>query len=227
MKALRWVSLSLLIVFVIACSKTDDVKENIKTIEKKVASLVEESASALQDSQEDKITKEFPMGNPTYLMTTSLGEIVIELDAEKAPISATNFDSYVKKAYYDGTIFHRVIENFMIQGGGFDENMQQKETDAQIENEAANGLKNLRGTLAMARTSAVHSATSQFFINTVDNASLDHRSPDPGGFGYCVFGKVIEGLEVVDAIRSVKTGNSGHFQDVPQETVKIISIVAQ
>ena len=162
--------------------------------------------------------------NPQVLMETSMGTVTIELFKDKAPISVRNFLSYVKDGFYDGTIFHRVIANFMVQGGGMDENMQQKKTKFAIKNEAANGLSNKRGTLAMARTSVVDSATAQFFINVVDNAFLDHRGKTPDLFGYAVFGQVTAGMEVVDAIRQVKTGNKGGHGDVPQETVFIKSV---
>lgn len=152
---------------------------------------------------------------------TSLGTIALELDADKAPKTVANFIEYVKAGHYDGTIFHRVIDGFMIQGGGMTPDMQQKPTRDTIENEAGNGLKNLRGTIAMARTNAPHSASSQFFINVVDNDFLNFRSPDASGFGYCVFGKVVEGLDVVDQIRAVKTGRRGFFQDVPAVDVII------
>jgi cyclophilin family peptidyl-prolyl cis-trans isomerase len=162
--------------------------------------------------------------NPRVLMETSKGNMTIELFKDKAPISTRNFLSYVKEGYYDGLIFHRVIANFMVQGGGMDENMQPKKTKFAIKNEATNGLSNKRGTLAMARTSMVDSATSQFFINTVDNAFLDNRGKTPDLFGYAVFGQVIEGMEVVDAIRQVKTGNKGGHGDVPLEPVFITSV---
>ncbi len=162
--------------------------------------------------------------NPVVIMETSMGTVKIELFKDKAPISVRNFLSYVKDAYYDGTIFHRVIKTFMVQGGGLDENMQPKKTKFAIKNEATNGLKNLRGTLAMARTSVVDSATSQFFVNVVDNAFLDHAGKTPDRFGYAVFGQVIEGMDVVDAIREVKTGNKGGHQDVPVEPVFINSM---
>ncbi|WP_354686042.1 peptidylprolyl isomerase [Cupriavidus necator] len=152
---------------------------------------------------------------------TNQGVITIELDAEKAPKSVENFLSYVRKGHYDNTIFHRVIKNFMIQGGGFEPGMKQKGTDAPIENEAGNGLKNDRYTVAMARTNAPHSATAQFFINVVDNDFLNFTSPTPQGFGYAVFGKVVEGTEVVDQIKGVRTGSSGFHQDVPLEDVVI------
>ena len=160
--------------------------------------------------------------NPVVIIKTSKGDIKVELFADKAPNTVKNFLQYVDDGHYNGTIFHRVISGFMIQGGGFTKEFTQKPTRAPVKNEAANGLKNTRGTLAMARTSDVDSATAQFFINVVDNDFLDFRAPNPQGFGYCVFGKVTEGMDVVDAIRSVKTGSRGMFQDVPVETVEII-----
>ena len=158
----------------------------------------------------------------TVEMETSAGTIHIELDEEKAPLSAQNFLDYVRKGHYDGTIFHRVIKGFMLQGGGFDADMRQKPTAAAIQNEANNGLKNKRYTLAMARTSAPHSATAQFFINTVDNGFLDFTSESPQGWGYAVFGRVVKGTEVVDMIEKVRTGNRGGHQDVPLEAVTIV-----
>lgn len=157
----------------------------------------------------------------TVLLKTNKGDITLTLDAIKAPKSVANFLQYVKSGHYDGTIFHRVIDNFMIQGGGMTAGMKQKPTGAQIENEANNGLKNDRGTIAMARTSDPHSATSQFFINVNDNGFLNHTAPDAQGWGYAVFGKVTDGLDVVDAIRKVKTGSAGFHQDVPTEDVVI------
>jgi cyclophilin family peptidyl-prolyl cis-trans isomerase len=154
-------------------------------------------------------------------LETSKGTIELELDAEKAPISTANFVNYVKKGHYDGTIFHRVISNFMIQGGGFSADMSQKSTDAPIQNESKNGLKNVKGSIAMARTSAPNSATAQFFINVQDNANLDYPSFD--GFGYAVFGKVSKGLEVVEAIRVVETTNKGPHQNVPVDPIVIKS----
>ena len=154
-------------------------------------------------------------------LTTSLGEIVIQLDSEKAPISVKNFLTYAKEGFYDGTIFHRVIPGFMAQGGGFTPDFQQKTVHAPIKNEADNGLKNTRGTLAMARTPDPDSATAQFFINYKDNASLDHTSPTPNGWGYAVFGKVIEGMDVVDAMAKAPTGSRGPHQDVPQTDIVI------
>ncbi len=155
------------------------------------------------------------------VMETSLGTITLELDADKAPETVGNFAEYAKSGHYDGTIFHRVIDGFMIQGGGFTKSMDQKPTRAPIRNEAMNGLKNARGTIAMARTMVVDSATSQFFINLVDNDFLDFSSPTPQGFGYAVFGRVTDGMDVVDAIAKVKTGFRGPHQNVPEEAVVI------
>ncbi len=159
--------------------------------------------------------------NPRVAIETSLGKIVIELDPEKAPKSVENFLGYVKTGFYDGTIFHRVIKDFMIQGGGFNAEMKQQATQPPVVNEADNGLKNKRGTLAMARTMDPNSASSQFFINTVDNAFLDHTGKTPRGWGYAVFAKVVEGMDVVDKIRAVKTGTRGQFGDVPETAVVI------
>jgi peptidyl-prolyl cis-trans isomerase B (cyclophilin B) len=161
----------------------------------------------------------------TVEMQTSAGTMQIELDDAKAPESVRNFLEYVRKGHYDGTIFHRVIKGFMLQGGGFDAQMQQKPTAAAIRNEANNGLKNKRYTLAMARTSAPHSATAQFFINTVDNGFLDFTSESAQGWGYAVFGRVVQGTEVVDAIEAVRTGNRAGHADVPLETVTILRAV--
>lgn len=152
---------------------------------------------------------------------TNHGTITLELDADKAPETVKNFLDYVSAGHYDNTIFHRVIKNFMIQGGGFEPGMKQKPTRAEIKNEADNGLKNVTGTIAMARTQAPHSATAQFFINVVDNDFLNFRSPDSQGWGYCVFGRVTEGMDVVNSIRAVRTGSSGFHQDVPAEDVII------
>jgi peptidyl-prolyl cis-trans isomerase B (cyclophilin B) len=154
-------------------------------------------------------------------LQTSKGNIRIELDEAKAPESAKNFLAYVKKGHYDGTVFHRVIKGFMVQGGGFESGMKQKPTDAPVRNEANNGLKNDHYTLAMARTSDPHSATAQFFINTTDNAFLNFKSESPSGWGYAVFGKVVAGQDVVDAIEGVKTGRKGFHDDVPLEDVVI------
>ena len=156
---------------------------------------------------------------PQVILHPNHGAITLALDAEKAPQTVENFLAYVKSGHYDGTIFHRVIRNFMIQGGGFEPGMKQKATGEPIQNEAKNGLKNTRGSIAMARTNDPHSATAQFFINVVDNDFLDHPGQD--GWGYCVFGNVTDGMEAVDAIVSVKTGSSGFHQDVPVEDVVV------
>jgi cyclophilin family peptidyl-prolyl cis-trans isomerase len=166
----------------------------------------------------------FAAQNPVVVMKTSMGTVEIALYAEKAPVTVANFLSYVDKGFYNGTIFHRVIGNFMIQGGGLTPGMQQKSTSAPIKNEADNRLSNSRGTIAMARTQEIHSATSQFFNNVVDNKFLDYKSSTAAGYGYCVFGKVINGMEVVDRIRSVQTGSRAYFQDVPVTEVVIQSI---
>ena len=155
---------------------------------------------------------------------TNHGDIVVKTFADKAPVTVENFLNYCRKGFYDNTIFHRVIDGFMIQGGGFEPGMNQKNTDAQIKNEADNGLKNTKGTLAMARTNDPHSATAQFFINVTDNDFLNHSGKNAQGWGYCVFAEVVEGQDVVDAIRAVKTGRSGMHQDVPKEDVVIKSV---
>ena len=152
---------------------------------------------------------------------TSFGPITIDLDTDKAPKTVANFLDYVKKGHYDGTIFHRVINGFMIQGGGFAPGMKQKPTGAPVQNEADNGLRNDKYTIAMARTSDPHSASAQFFINVADNAFLNHSAPTSQGWGYCVFGRVTEGMDVVDKIKAVATGRSGMHQDVPQQDVVI------
>ena len=162
--------------------------------------------------------------NPKVLMKTSKGDITIELYSSKAPLSVKNFLSYVDENFYDGTIFHRVIKGFMIQGGGFTTEFHKKPTKSPIKNEAANGLKNKRGTLAMARTMEVNSATSQFFINHADNSPLDYTNSTSEGFGYCVFGNVIDGMDVVDAIAKERTMTRRGMQDVPRETIEIISV---
>ena len=154
-------------------------------------------------------------------LQTSEGTIRIELDDAKAPASAANFLSYVNKGHYDGTVFHRVIKGFMIQGGGFEPGMKQRPTDAPIRNEANNGLKNKHYTLAMARTSDPHSASAQFFVNTTDNDFLDFRAENAQGWGYAVFGRVVEGADVVDKIETVRTGRKGMHDDVPLEDVRI------
>ena len=152
---------------------------------------------------------------------TNHGTITLELDHDKAPQTAANFEQYVREGFYDGTIFHRVIDGFMIQGGGMEPGMKEKETRSSIKNEADNGLTNDRGTIAMARTPDPHSASAQFFINVKDNAFLNFRSATPDGWGYCVFGRVVDGMDVVDAIKGVATGSQGFHQDVPVEDVLI------
>ena len=161
---------------------------------------------------------------PKVLMKTSKGDIKIELNASKAPITVENFLNYVESGFYEGTIFHRVIKGFMIQGGGLTADLAEKPTNAPIKNEATSGLKNKRGTIAMARTDIIDSATSQFFINHADNYFLDHKDNSQDGYGYAVFGKVIKGMNVVDAIANVRTGTQGDYEDVPRETITIISV---
>ena len=153
---------------------------------------------------------------------TNHGDFIIELNEELAPITSANFIEYVNAGHYNGTIFHRVISNFMVQGGGMEAGMKQKETRESIKNEADNGLKNVRGSVAMARTSDPHSASAQFFINVVDSDFLNYSSPTPQGWGYAVFGMVTEGMDVVDAIRKVPTGSAGFHQDVPKEDVVVL-----
>jgi peptidyl-prolyl cis-trans isomerase B (cyclophilin B) len=182
-----------------------------------VATLVLLAAVAPGDAQESA------KGNPQVVLETSKGKIVLELYPDKAPVTVKNFLAYVDARFYDGTIFHRVIPNFMIQGGGFTADMNQKPTNDPIQNEADNGLKNQRGAIAMARTNVPDSATSQFFINSASNDFLNFKSKSAQGWGYAVFGKVVEGLDVVDAISAVKTGTSGRFRDVPAEPVVIKS----
>ncbi len=162
--------------------------------------------------------------NPVVLMTTSMGNIRIELDAGKAPITTKNFLDYVSEGHYDGLIFHRVIPGFMIQGGGMDAQMNEKKNKAPIKNEAANGLKNKIGTVAMARTNVVDSATAQFFINVKDNDFLNHKSAASAEYGYAVFGQVIEGMDIVHSIEKVRTGRKGHHDDVPVDAVMINSV---
>jgi cyclophilin family peptidyl-prolyl cis-trans isomerase len=162
--------------------------------------------------------------NPMVLISTSMGDIKVELYEDKAPITVKNFLTYANEGFYNGTVFHRVIPNFMIQGGGFDSGMKQKSTKDPIKNEAGNGLKNTTGTIAMARTNVVDSATAQFFINTKDNDFLNHKDTSQGGYGYAVFGKVVEGMDVVQKIEKVQTANKGPHQNVPTEPVVIKSV---
>ncbi len=162
--------------------------------------------------------------NPVVIMDTSMGTLEIELNQDKAPETVKNFLAYVNDGFYNGTIFHRVINGFMIQGGGFEEGMKEKKTKSPIKNEAGNGLTNDTGTIAMARTSDPHSATAQFFINVNDNSSLNHTAPTNSGYGYAVFGKVTNGMHVVNRIKTVKTGNLSGHSDVPMDSVIIKSI---
>jgi peptidyl-prolyl cis-trans isomerase A (cyclophilin A) len=159
--------------------------------------------------------------NPTLVLKTSFGNVTVELFQKEAPISVKNFLEYAKSGFYNGTVFHRVIPGFMIQGGGFTPDLHQKQTNLQIKNEAGNGLKNLRGTLAMARTDVVDSASSQFFVNVANNEFLNHRGDDPATYGYAVFGKVIAGMDVVDKIAATRTGMQGGMTDVPVTPVLI------
>ncbi|MFC1890084.1 peptidylprolyl isomerase [Thermodesulfobacteriota bacterium] len=185
--------------------------------------MVPEKSSVLEKPR--VIEKTVALKKPVVLIRTSKGDIKIELKREKAPITVENFLGYVRDGFYNGTTFHRVISGFMIQGGGFEPEMKQKLTRNPIKNEAGNGLSNQRGTIAMARTGVVDSATAQFFINVVDNQRLDHRDETAQGFGYAVFGRIIEGMDTVDKIRAVETGVHGQFKDVPAEDVVIESVV--
>jgi cyclophilin family peptidyl-prolyl cis-trans isomerase len=165
------------------------------------------------------------MADPVVEVSTNHGSFTIQLDPAKAPLSVANFLAYVDASFYDGTIFHRVIPTFMVQGGGYDTKLERKATRPAIQNEGANGLKNTRGTVAMARTGDPHSATAQWFVNVTDNAFLDHKSKNDSDWGYAVFGKVTEGMDVVDRIKGVKTGSSGPFsKDAPQQQVVINSV---
>lgn len=167
------------------------------------------------------------MANTVVSFETTLGSFQIELDDEKAPNTAKNFADYVRSGFYDGTIFHRIIPGFVVQGGGMLPSMEQKKGNPPIRNEGTNGLKNLRGTLSMARTNDPHSATSQFFINLVDNPALDHRAPLGSQWGYAVFGKVIQGMDVIDAMAQVPTGQRGMHSDVPLEEIRVIRATIQ
>jgi cyclophilin family peptidyl-prolyl cis-trans isomerase len=188
-----------------------------------------EKSEKITENQPNEATKsgEKMSANPKIKLETSKGTMMIELDAEKAPLSSANFVQYVNDGFYDGLIFHRVIPNFMVQGGGMNPDMSEKGNKIPINNEANNGLKNDRGTLAMARTNDPHSATSQFFINLKDNDFLNHTSETPAGWGYAVFGKVTDGLDVIDEIAKVKTGNHGGHGDVPLEPVLIIKATVE
>lgn len=164
---------------------------------------------------------------PRVRLETTMGNIVLELDREHAPTTVDNFLTYVNDGFYDDTIFHRVIDGFMIQGGGYTADFSRKETRPSIKNEADNGLQNVRGSIAMARTSDPHSASAQFFINVADNAMLDHKAPNPRGWGYAVFGRVAEGMDVVDKIRTQTTGVQAGFRDVPKKTITITRAVVE
>ncbi len=204
-------------IFFLAGCKQDQTTQNDTAADTKEVSEEEKTSESSDEVSSDDKAAENKGGNPVVILKTSKGDIKIELDKENAPISVDNFLAYVEDGFYNGTIFHRVIKNFMVQGGGFTTDMQQKSTNPQIKNEADNGLKNERGTIAMARTGVVDSATSQFFINHADNTFLDHGIKD---YGYAVFGKVVDGMDVVDAIAIVQTGPG----DVPNEQVVIESI---
>ncbi|MGB7290661.1 MAG: peptidylprolyl isomerase [Thermodesulfobacteriota bacterium] len=198
-------------VFVLGCERSGSDKREPEQGKQGQEAKVENSTETVNSKG----------GNPMVLMSTSMGDIKIELYPAKAPVTVENFLGYVRDGFYDGTIFHRVIPGFMIQGGGFTPDMNQKPTKESIKNEADNGLKNDKGTIAMARTNVVDSATSQFFINEASNDFLNHGSRD---FGYAVFGKVVEGMDVVDKIAVAKTGSVGMFQDVPKESIVIESV---
>ncbi|MFZ2657558.1 MAG: peptidylprolyl isomerase [Victivallales bacterium] len=185
------------------------------------AAITEEKVNAPSPSATEEIKKPVTKEVSTVTLKTSLGDIVIELDGKAAPLTTKNFMAYVEKGHYKGTVFHRVINGFMIQGGGFDESFNQLQTMPPVKNEADNGLKNVRGTISMARTPDINSASDQFFINLADNKPLDHRDGSSNGFGYCVFGKVISGMEVVDKIAKVKTGSKGMHRNVPVENIVI------
>ena len=188
------------------------------------AAMMSLSGLCFSETPQDKEMSSSESKHPTVLFKTTAGDIKVELDAEKAPNSVKNFLQYVKEGHYNGTIFHRVIDGFMVQGGGFTTDMQQKSVHAPVKIESDNGLKNMRGTIAMARTSDVNSATAQFFFNVVDNSFLDFRSKTPSGYGYTVFGHITEGMDVVDKIKKAKTGNKGAFENVPVEAIEILSV---
>jgi len=200
-----------------ACKQNGEVEKDVIEKDQKQDERVENG----QKNAAEEVEEATKGGNPMVILSTSEGDIKIELYKDKAPITVENFLSYAKDKFYDGTIFHRVIPGFMIQGGGFTTDMSQKPTKAPIKNEADNGLRNDRGTIAMARTNIIDSATSQFFINQVNNDSLNHGDRD---FGYAVFGRVVEGMDVVDKISAVKTEPKGMHRDVPEKTVLVESV---
>ena len=211
------IAATLVIYFAIGC-KAEDRSGTQEPVSAESAAQVQKKAGA---------AKAVKTGHPRVRMKTSAGDIVLELDAEKAPLSVENFLTYAKDGVYNGTIFHRVIPDFMIQGGGFEPGMKKKSARSPIRNEAHNGLKNKKGTIAMARTSSVDSATNQFFINCKDNAFLDHRGKDSRSYGYAVFGRVVEGMDVVEAIEKVPTGSKGAYQNLPRENVVIESVTVE
>ncbi len=226
---MKWMTGGLIVVslfLMTGCSDGKDIHQPDEANPAKPTELTSSLGPADTSSPGDEPQTVAPMEKtkPMVIIETSLGEITVELWADRAPITVESFLAYVDEGFYDGTVFHRVIAEFMIQGGGFTPQLQKKETRDSIQNEASAELKNERGTIAMARTGEIHSATSQFFINTVDNDFLDHRDETPRGFGYAVFGKVVEGMEVVDRIRAVSTRTAGGMGDVPAEPVVIESI---
>jgi cyclophilin family peptidyl-prolyl cis-trans isomerase len=225
---LRWLTLLVLAGAVFtARAETVPAEELTEETSTGYETPADDWAEAESDTQDLEQPATPPGALPMVTIRTSKGDIRLELYPEQAPVTVENFLAYVDNGHYQGTIFHRVISGFMIQGGGFTSDLVQKPTLAPIKNEANNGLTNDRGTIAMARTQIIDSATSQFFINVVDNANLNFRSPDPAGFGYCVFGRVVEGMDVVDAIRNVQTGVRNHMRDVPVETVEILDVIRE
>ncbi len=217
----------MLIGMVILACATWAHAEDVEVILEEMTPLDMEAAPTVEVEEETETRIETQKENPVVIIKTSKGDITAELFKKEAPVTVENFLQYVDDGFFAGTIFHRVIPNFMIQGGGFTPDMAQKSTRDPIRNEADNGLKNERGTLAMARTSVIDSATSQFFINVADNAFLNHTGRSQQGFGYAVFGRVIDGMDVVDAIVNVPRGRSGPHGDVPREPIEIIEVIRQ
>lgn len=224
----KFLVITLLVSLLVACNEKENkeaepvAKAQVEEVTSTVLKVGSENTDTKQ-SNGDKMT-----GNPQVKIETNLGDIVVELDQKNAPISTENFLAYVESGYYDNTIFHRVIPNFMIQGGGFSSDLAQKEPRGSIQNEADNGLSNKRGTISMARTNEPHSASAQFFINVKDNAFLDHRSKNMQGWGYAVFGKVISGMEVIDKIESVQTETKvigKKAGDMPHENVPVELVI--
>jgi len=223
MTVIRCVAAALIIAslsFAVGCSDGRDADEPDKTAPAETPGATAPTAASRPETDAPS-TAPMEAAKPMVIIETSLGDITVELWPEKAPITVENFLTYVDEGFYDGTVFHRVIGDFMIQGGGMTRRLQPKATRGPIRNEASADLKNRRGTIAMARTGEIHSATSQFFINTVDNPFLDHRDETPRGFGYAVFGRVVAGMEVVDSIGAVETRTLGGMADVPAEPVVI------